>query len=671
MFTSDEPRAHAARAGAASAASSGGATSLVDPAYVAGRVWRGRWFIILLSILGAALGVFIALATPNVYRAATQLIIDPRGLNLVQNEVTQTPLGLASDAALALIQSQIAVATSYGVLEQVVDRANLTQDPEFNGTAEGPFDRYIPALPFFEDETPEAGIEDRRLVTLSNLSRAVGAERSANSFVINVSVESRDPQKAADLANLVSEVFVEEQRRAQVETARDATAALTSRLAELRTRVSQAEEAVERYKAENQLVGVGGRLIDDEYIVRINEQLADIRGQIPVLRVRAESMQSTTVDDVVTGAFPEELSSQALVRLRQTYAEAQQENAVLAARLGPRHPQYIASQEALGTARRAIASELERVAAAARTELERAQQTERDLSTEITTLRQRQIETSEAFVPLRELERNADASRAVYEATLLRSREVGEQESLNTINMRTISAATRPLDPSGLSRRVIVAAGGIGGFAIGFAIVLALALYSSIRSRLTVAPTQPAFDRPVWTALPPPQHPGRRRADRANRTYRKFRAAPGAAVAASDAASPRASSGGKDADSSKGEVENADEMDKRQSAPRTVSLAQASMTAGAAARREASATDQAPNATGEAPAGEGEPTEPADAAAQERREMLRRRIREIGARRRGEALPDGTPGAVQRLAGSQRATIADIKRRRAARHDKN
>ena len=45
---------------------------------------------------------------------------------------------------------------------------------------------------------------------------------------------------------------------------------------------------------------------------------------------------------------------------------------------------------------------------------------------------------------LRELERDVQASRAVYESFLVRARETGEQERLDTKNIRVISRAELP-----------------------------------------------------------------------------------------------------------------------------------------------------------------------------------------------------------------------------------
>ncbi|RFC64414.1 hypothetical protein DYI37_08880 [Fulvimarina endophytica] len=456
--------------------------SLIDPVYVIGRLWKARFLILLCAILGAGIAAAIAMATPKQYTATAQVLVDPRDIKVVQNEVT--PNGLPSDATLALIESQTAVVHSNEVLRTVIAKADLLNDTDFNGKGFSIIGSIRDALGLSERAEPSAEgapLTHEELVTLRNLRRNMSAVRETKSFVLNLSITSTSPEKSAMLANLLAETFITELGEVQSSTARRASDALSSRLDELRARVSEAERAVETYKAENGLVGVGGRLVGDDYILRINDQLARSSGDVTTLRNRVEQMDAASVDDVVEGSFPEELTSEALNRLRDNYSALAQEQAVLSASLGPRHPRRIANEEAMSAARSAIRGEIGRIVAANRTELARAESTDRDLNAQLDELKSRRLATSGSFVKLRELEREVEASRAIYEAFLLRARETGEQERLNTANVRVISAATPPLDPSSMSRRVVVMIGFVAGLLAGLGLVLIQALWAPMR----------------------------------------------------------------------------------------------------------------------------------------------------------------------------------------------
>ena len=64
----------------------------------------------LLTLLGAAIGIGVALSIPKKYQAYSELLIDPRDLKIVDRDLTQS--GLPSDATLAIVENQVRVLTS-------------------------------------------------------------------------------------------------------------------------------------------------------------------------------------------------------------------------------------------------------------------------------------------------------------------------------------------------------------------------------------------------------------------------------------------------------------------------------------------------------------------------------------------------------------------------------
>jgi G-rich domain on putative tyrosine kinase len=121
-------------------------------------------------------------------------------------------------------------------------------------------------------------------------------------------------------------------------------------------------------------------------------------------------------------------------------------------------------------------------------------------------------------VQLRELERELEANRAVYQSYLQRARETAEQEGVDTTNARVITNAVPPIDRSGPPRRLIVTGAAAGGFALGLLLALLAEFAGYVRHRreaLVAAeeeaalrasqeppPLTPAQDYQTWSTQP-------------------------------------------------------------------------------------------------------------------------------------------------------------------------
>ena len=99
--------------------------------------------------------------------------------------------------------------------------------------------------------------------------------------------------------------------------------------------------------------------------------------------------------------------------------------------------------------RRLIGDEVARIAQAAQSDLNRARANQHALEATLESLKREAVTTSQASVKLRELEREAESNRALYEAFLKRAKELGEQEEVNTSNTRLIAPAMPPASRSG------------------------------------------------------------------------------------------------------------------------------------------------------------------------------------------------------------------------------
>lgn len=451
---------------------------LIDPMLVAGTIWRFRFFIVFMTLLGAAVGVMTALSTPHLYVASSQFVLDPRELRVTDTDLLQQ--SFSSDATLALVDSQVAVVDSSPVLQSVVTELDLVDDPEFNGE-QGSLLGGVTQLArsLFSNEDDVAG--DRNYMTVQALSRAVSVFRASRTFIVHVEVETQDAEKSARIANTIVDIYISERQEAQSALFQRTAESLNRQLAKLRTDVELAERRVEEYKAENDLVDAGGSLITDTQLIEYNQQLAELRAQKLEIRVKAETARQLDADALLSGTAPEILQSSTIGELRAEYASAKRNFDALATSLGPRHPQRIAAEQALTTARTEISNELRRIVEATQVELQRVQQLEQQLSADLAVLKTQQVDTNSNLVRLRELEREAAATSQIYQSFLRRARETGEQQNLDTSNIRIISAATPPLQPAGPSRKFIAAGGLAAGLFLGLALALMAGVFRSLR----------------------------------------------------------------------------------------------------------------------------------------------------------------------------------------------
>src|SRR5205085_3559530 len=200
------------------------------------------------------------------------------------------------------------------------------------------------------------------------------------------------------------------------------------------------------------------------------------------------------------GSTPEAVLSQTIGQLRAQYAEVARQRAELGALVGPRHPSIATLDAQIQGVQKLINEELSRIAEAARSALERAQANERALETNLETLKKSAISTNQASVQLRELEREVEASRAVYQAFLVRARETGEQQSIDTTNARIISKATPPRNKSWPPRIILVAVALVAGLGMGTGLGLLREYFDeTITSRRRL---QELTGVPVLAALP-------------------------------------------------------------------------------------------------------------------------------------------------------------------------
>ena len=246
------------------------------------------------------------------------------------------------------------------------------------------------------------------------------------------------------LANAISKAYLAESKQSQAAAARRATNDLSGRLKELQERLRNAENTLAVYKAQNNFVGTQDTLISDQQLSASNQRLAAARALTLDAQAKYDQIEASRKASTDAGAIPEALQSPTIANLRAQYADARKRQAELQGELGPRHPALRQIEQQVEDLRRTINEEVDRFAQSAKNDLTRARDYEASLNKALEAQKRQSVQMSQASVRLRELERDVEASRDVYQSFLKRSRETEEQETLNTSSARIIGDATVP-----------------------------------------------------------------------------------------------------------------------------------------------------------------------------------------------------------------------------------
>ena len=402
-------------------------------------LWRRRAAIAVAALIGACAAVAIGKSLTPKYLATAQLYVDPRELQLVDRELTPRSQDISGLAPV--VESQVRLITSNSVLMRVIQDTHIDKDPEFGGSGGAVANLFG----LFGLETrPAGGPASNQMATLEILNRHINVKKTDRTFIVDIDVWSYDPAKAAMLANAISNAYLAEAKNSQTLAARRATTDLSGRLKELSERLRTAENALAIYKAQNNFVGNQDTQISDQQLLTSNQRLAAARAATLDAQAKYDQIEASRRASGDAGAIPEALQSPTLANLRAQYAETRRRLAEMTGELGPLHPALRQMEKQVEDLRRTVNEEIDRYAQSAKNDLARARDYETSLTRALEAQKRQSVQLSRASVRLRELERDVEAGRDVYQSFLKRSRETEEQESLNTSNARIIGEATLP-----------------------------------------------------------------------------------------------------------------------------------------------------------------------------------------------------------------------------------
>jgi capsular exopolysaccharide synthesis family protein len=430
---------------------------------------RRKAMIIGTGLLAVVVTALVVAQMTPLYRASARVMLDTRKFKAVSTEQALSGLDTLN-AGTGALQTELEIIKSEDLLGRVVDKLGLAANPDFNGTKPPDFltDVLAPIRNFWgmalavlvpkpppsaapQIQMPKARTEDsdpRRRAAIGAIAGNLTVSLVGRTFIIVISVQSPNGAMSAQIANAIADMYLVDQLDAKYEANKRATEWLEERLGELRRALQAAEDQVATYRRDKGLVGSPEGVVSSQTLTELNGNYTRARARRIEREARLVALRRAMVNPSELANIAEVTSNATLSALRVQEIELGRRVAELSERLGENHPRLIQARNELGAVRGRFSAETQRIAVAIQAELDAAKAEEGQLKIQVERASALSGEASQYEAELRQLERDAQSSRAVYEGFLGRFKELREQQDIQRPDARVLAYARPSYSPS-------------------------------------------------------------------------------------------------------------------------------------------------------------------------------------------------------------------------------
>ncbi len=429
---------------------------------------RRLLFIGLVTIICVALGIlYLAVVNPS-YTATTvmQLNVQPNTALSLETAI------MSSESDNAAIQSEIDVIQSSPVVRRVIEKLNLLNHPEFN--SKSGLSSFMNSV---KDKKPEAPIDQQtQLINVTDtVQDNLTVSKDPRSYTVRIAYRSHDPKLAQTIANSIAYEYLAHQVNSDQAFTNKAVEELKPRIEELNNKLNESEKAVKVFRHTHNLSDFGdGLTLGDKRVDELNKQLVEARAELEQKLARLNNAKRLITSPEGYDTVTEVLNSPLIQRLREQESDMLTERSELTNLYRAGHPKVQNIDREISILRSKINREVGKIIQSFENEVMIARANAQSLERKLNDANSQVATTEEYRVQLLELEREAEADRALYETLLNNYKKARETSNLEKVSAKIISEADIPLKPSHPKKIIVLLASIMGGLFLGSALAIIL-----------------------------------------------------------------------------------------------------------------------------------------------------------------------------------------------------
>lgn len=441
------------------------------------------WIVVLVMLLIATAAAVYVSKAPLIYAAQAVLMVEQEQAKVVKiDAVTNENL-----SSVELLNTMLQSIQGRVVLQRVVERLKLHEDADFLKGRK------------LSSTSPDAA--------LGMVQQALKVSLRKGTRLVDVLVEHQDPEAARKVADSVVAEFLRYRFEQKAANTTVANKFLLDESQRLKDQLQKAEEALQRYKVENNAASLEeSQNTVTQALQSTSEKLTDARSE----RMRLEGDMARVKE---LAGKPKELlllpsvaSHPSVAAINASITDKEAEIAVITQRYKAKHPKYIAAHAQLASLREQRDQVVANAANLLGASFRSAQEVENEFARALQEQEKRTLELNQKAIPYNALTRELESTRTMYESVLNRLKDTDVTKELDQTPVRVVESAIAfgPVRPD---KKKILIGGLLGGLVAGMGLAFGLSLLDT--SLKTVDDTEQALGLPVLAAVPRIKSPGK------------------------------------------------------------------------------------------------------------------------------------------------------------------
>ncbi len=408
--------------------------------------WRQT--LIIVVAFSCVMGLIIKIM-PKTYVATTTMMVNPDGNDVLGNtaQASQTPLFnyMSTEAQLMM---------SPEVLLPVIDKLNLTHNADYAAGYSG------------NGSTLRDWVRE-------NLAKNVDVQLGPfASELITINATASSPDLAADIANTLADVYLDEQRSRASGPASERAKRYALELAELKDKVRVAQDQVTAFRQRTGVTDTAEKNnnVQQALLASLEARLQDASNARRAAEVKAAADQnaSATTNSLTVQGLRTQLDTQQaqLAQLRVTY--------------GAQHPKVLELENQIRATQRNLDNEVHNVSSSNSSDLAAAQQLEAKMRAAVEEQRNKTLGVNKLQDDGMKYELELESAQSVYKRALDGYDQIMFASGAHVANIGIVSRAIPPQKAAKPNKTKLAAIGIILGMLIG---LIAPLLYELLVNR--------------------------------------------------------------------------------------------------------------------------------------------------------------------------------------------